>query len=54
MSDRLECSACGRNAIAVVASGDAAVDVADGFSECEVSPDKHSGTGFRHYVHAEE
>jgi hypothetical protein len=52
MSD-LHCPSCGRDAIAEVASADAAVNVTDGYTVCDVRPHQHDETGFRHYIHDE-
>lgn len=49
----LRCPSCDREVVAEVASGDAAVTVSDGYTVCDVRPNQHDGTGFRHYVHDE-
>lgn len=52
MAPGLCCLACDETAVAVVATGDAAIRAADDHSVCEIQPQEHDETGFRYYVHA--
>jgi len=51
MGRNIQCPVCEQSALAEVATGDAAIQVAENGSVCKLKPREHDGMGFRYYVH---